>query len=43
MSFDIVHFFNTSTCEWIFKQKTLDISENIEITWEFIQKALAIV
>ena len=42
MSFDIVDFSNASTCERIFKQKALDISRNMEITWEFIRKAMAL-
>ncbi len=33
--FDIVELSNTSTCKWIFQQKTLHISENMQSTWEF--------
>ena len=43
MSFDIVDLSNASTCERIFKQKALDISRNMETTWEFVRKAMAIV
>ena len=43
MSFDIVDFSNASTCEWIVKQKALDISKNMETTQElFTRKAMAI-
>ncbi len=42
MSFDIVDFSNTSTRERIFKQKALDISRNMETTWEFARKAIAV-
>ncbi len=41
MSFDIVELSDASTHERIFKQKALDISGNIESTWEFARKALA--
>ena len=43
MSFDIVDLSDTSTCERILKQKALDISRNMETTWEFAWKAMAIV
>ena len=43
MSFDIVDLSNTSTCEQILKQKALDISRNMETTWKFAQKAMAVV
>ena len=43
MSFDIVDFSNTSTRKRIFKQKALEISRNMETTWEFVQKAMAVV
>ena len=41
MSFDIVDFSDASTRERIHKQKALDISGNIETTWEFARKAIA--
>ena len=40
MSFDIVELSDTSTRERILKQKALDISGNMEATWEFARKAL---
>ena len=43
MSFEIVDLSNTNTRERIFKQKALDISRNMETTWEFVRKAMAIV
>ena len=42
MSFDIVDLSNASTCERILKQKALDISRNMETTWEFARKAMAV-
>lgn len=42
MSFNIVEISNTSTCERIFKQKTLDTSGNIKSIWKLACKALAI-
>lgn len=39
MSFDIIDIFDANTWKRIYKQKTLDISGNIESTWEFAQKA----
>ena len=42
MSFDKVEFSNSSTRKRIFNQKALDIFENMQTTWEFIWKALAI-
>ncbi len=41
MSFDIVKLSDTSTHERILKQKALDISGNMESTWEFARKVLA--
>ncbi len=41
MSFDIVELSDASTRERILKQKALDISGNMETTWEFARKALA--
>ncbi len=32
MNFDIVDLSDASTCEWIFKQKALDISRNMKTT-----------
>ena len=43
MSFYKVELSNTSTCKRIFNQKALDIFGNIQTTWEFVQKALAVV
>lgn len=40
--FEIVEVSDTSICKQIFKQKTLDISENIETTSKFIQKSCAL-
>ena len=42
MSFDIVDLSDASTRGRIFKQKALDISRNMEITWEFARKAMAV-
>ena len=42
MSFDIIDFSDPNTHKRIFKQKTLDISGKIEITWEFAWKALVV-
>ena len=41
MSFDIVDFSDASTRKRIHKQKALDISGNMETTWEFAWKAIA--
>lgn len=41
MSFDIVELSDASTRERILKQKTLDIPENMQTTWEFARKTLA--
>ena len=41
ISFDKVELFDASTCEQIFNQKALDISGNMQTTWEFVRKALA--
>ena len=41
MSFDIVDLSNANTRERIHKQKALDISGNIETTWEFARKTIA--
>ena len=43
ISFDKVELFNISTRKRIFNQKALEISGNMQTTWEFIQKALAAV
>lgn len=40
INFDIIKFSDSSTHEWTFKQKALDISRTIESTLEFIQKVL---
>lgn len=40
--FEIVELSDTSICTQIFKQKALDISENIETTSKFIQKSCAL-
>lgn len=42
MSFEIVDLSDASTCERSLKQKVLNSSGNIEITWEFVQKAIAV-
>ena len=41
MSFDIVDLSNANTRERIYKQKALDISGNMETTWEFARKTIA--
>lgn len=43
MSFDIVELSNITDCKWIFRQKTLNISGNMQITWESAKKALVAV
>ena len=43
MSFDKVELSDASTRERILNQKALDISGNMQTTWEFVQKALAVV
>ena len=40
-SFNIIDLFDISICKWIYKQETLNISKNIENTWEFAWKAIA--
>ena len=40
ISFDKVKLSNASTREQIFNQKSLDISRNMQTTWEFIRKSL---
>ena len=42
MSFDIVDLSNASIHERIHKQNPLNISRNIETTWEFARKAIAL-
>ena len=41
MSFDKVELSDASTRERILNQKALDISGNMQTTWEFVRKALA--
>ena len=43
ISFDIVDLSNAGTYERILKQRPLNISRNMETTWEFIQKAMVVV
>ena len=43
ISFDMVNLSDANTCEQINKQKTLDILGNMETTWEFARKAIALV
>ncbi len=42
LSFDIVDLSNASTHDRILKQKALDISRNMETTWEFTQKTMVV-
>lgn len=42
ISFDIVDLSNTNTHEQILKQKTFDISGNIETAWKFAWKAIIV-
>ena len=42
MSFDKVELSNASTRKQIFNQKALDIFGNMQTTWEFVQKILAV-
>ena len=41
MSFNRVEISDASSRKQIFNQKALDISGNIQITWEFVRKTLA--
>ena len=41
ISFDIIDFSDTNTCERIFKQKALDIFGNINTIWEYFPKTIA--
>lgn len=42
MSFDIIDLSGTNTHEQILKQKTVNISGNMKITWKLAQKAIVI-
>lgn len=41
ISFDTVEISDASNCKRIVKQRALDISENMQTTWEFARKTLA--
>ncbi len=40
ISFDIVDFSNSTTCEWLNKKKVIDISEAMQSIWKYPQKSL---